>query len=72
MFYIKDEIFFLYKQTHAAMSLSAREWDDLKSLLDKAVIKFLGFSEPSLVTAALNCIDKGYDERKTAGNIRLK
>lgn len=49
------------------MSLTDREWDDLKALLDKAVNKFLGFSEPSLVTAALNCIDKGYDERKTAG-----
>ena len=49
------------------MSLTDREWDDLKSLLDKAVYKFLGFSEPSLVTAALNCIDKGYDERKTSG-----
>ena len=47
------------------MSLSSREWDDLKSLLDKAVHRFLGFSEPSLVTAALNCIDKGYDKHKT-------
>ena len=52
------------------MSLSDREWDDLKLLLDKAVYKFLGFSEPSLVTAALNCIDKGYDEGKTAGKQR--
>ena len=49
------------------MSLTDREWDDLKSLLDKAVYKFLGFGEPALVTAALNCIDKGYDERKTSG-----
>ncbi|XP_060559234.1 U4/U6 small nuclear ribonucleoprotein Prp3-like isoform X1 [Ruditapes philippinarum] len=52
------------------MSLSGREWDDLKSLLDKAVNKFLGFSEPSLVTAALNCIDKGYDERKTSDKLQ--
>ena len=51
------------------MSLSGREWDDLKPILDKAVYKFLGFSEPSLVTAALNCIDKGYDEHKTSGRI---
>lgn len=49
------------------MSLTDREWDDLKALLDKAVSKFLGFSEPSLVTAALNCIDKGYNEKQTAG-----
>ncbi|KAK3597920.1 hypothetical protein CHS0354_042261 [Potamilus streckersoni] len=48
------------------MSLSDREWDDLKSILDKTVQKFLGFSEPSLVTAALNCINKGYDKRKTS------
>ena len=54
----------------SAMSLSDREWDDLKLLLDKAVYKFLGFSEPSLVTAALNCIDKGFDEGKTAGKQR--
>lgn len=47
------------------MSLSSREWEDLKSLLDKAVHKFLGFTEQSLVTAALNCIDKGYDKKKT-------
>lgn len=52
------------------MSLTDREWDDLKALLDKAVNKFLGFSEPSLVTAALNCIDKGYDERKTADKLQ--
>jgi len=49
------------------MSLSDREWEDLKGLLDKAVNKFLGFSEPSLVTAALKCIDKGYDEKQTSG-----
>lgn len=52
------------------MSLTDREWDDLKALFDKAVNKFLGFSEPSLVTAALNCIDKGYDERKTADKLQ--
>jgi len=53
------------------MSLTDREWDDLKALLDKAVSKFLGFSEPSLVTAALKCIDNGYDERKTIGILLL-
>lgn len=63
---------FNYKQIKAntdtrIMSLSSREWEDLKSLLDKAVHKFLGFTEQSLVTAALNCIDKGYDKKKTIG-----
>lgn len=47
------------------MSLSRREWDEMKSQLDSTVHKFLGFSEPSLVTAALNCIDKGYERDKT-------
>ena len=47
------------------MSLSRREWDDMKTQLDGTVQKFLGFSEPSLVTAALNCIDKGYERDKT-------
>lgn len=47
------------------MSLSRREWDDMKAQLDGTVQKFLGFSEPSLVTAALNCIDKGYERDKT-------
>ncbi|XP_052796317.1 U4/U6 small nuclear ribonucleoprotein Prp3-like [Mya arenaria] len=52
------------------MSLTDREWDDLKALLDKAVNKFLGFSEPSLVTAALKCIDNGYDEKETADKLQ--
>lgn len=52
------------------MSLSSREWEDLKSLLDKAVHKFLGFTEQSLVTAALNCIDKGYDKKKTISKFK--
>ncbi|XP_041356451.1 U4/U6 small nuclear ribonucleoprotein Prp3-like [Gigantopelta aegis] len=46
------------------MSLSRREIEDLKGLLDKTVQKFLGFSESTLVSAALNCIDRGYDKRK--------
>lgn len=53
------------------MSLSSREWEDLKSLLDKAVHKFLGFTEQSLVTAALNCIDKGYDKKKTISKLEV-
>ncbi|CAC5421964.1 unnamed protein product [Mytilus coruscus] len=46
------------------MSLSRREWDEMKAQLEGTVNKFLGFSEPSLVTAALNCIDKGYERDK--------
>ena len=47
------------------MSLSRKELDDLRPMVDRAVRKFLGFGEPTLVTAAINCIDKGYDARKT-------
>lgn len=49
------------------MSLSRKELEDMKGIMDKTVQKFLGFSEPAVVTAALNCIDKGYDKRKTVG-----
>ncbi|XP_071098058.1 U4/U6 small nuclear ribonucleoprotein Prp3-like [Haliotis cracherodii] len=51
------------------MSLSRREYDDLKSVLDKTVHKFLGFSEPTLVSAALDCIDRGYDRKKTVDKL---
>lgn len=30
--------------------------------------KVLGFSEPTVVTAALHCVGKGLDKRKTIGN----
>ena len=49
------------------MSLSKKEVDELKPVIDRVVQKVVGFSEPTLVTAAINCIDKGYDEKKTAG-----
>ena len=49
------------------MSLSRKETEDLKPLIEKVVNKFLGFSEPTLLTAAVNCLDKGYDKRKTVG-----
>lgn len=47
------------------MALSRRDLDDLRPIIDKTVQKFLGFSEPTLVVAAINCIDKGYDKKKT-------
>ena len=49
------------------MSLTKKEVDDLKPLIDRVVQKVVGFSEPTLVTAAINCLDKGYNEKKTAG-----
>ena len=51
------------------MSLSRRELEDMKDVVEKTVSKFLGFSEATLVTAALTCVDKGYDRRKTVGEI---
>ena len=53
------------------MSSSRKELDDLRPSIDRMVQKFLGFSEPTLVTAALNCVDKGYDRRKTVGQYRI-
>lgn len=44
-----------------------KEMDDIKPQIEKAVHKFLGFGEPSIVTTAVNCIASGYDKRKTAG-----
>jgi U4/U6 small nuclear ribonucleoprotein PRP3 len=49
-----------------ASSLSKKDIEEIKPYVDKTVQKFLGFSEPSLVTAALNCLTSGYDKRKTS------
>lgn len=49
------------------MALTKKDFDDLKPLVDRTVSKFLGFSEPTLVTAAVSCLEKGYDKRKTVG-----
>lgn len=53
------------------MAMTQRELDDLKMVLGETVKKFLGFSENSLVSAALNCITKGYDKQKTVGKCLL-
>lgn len=47
--------------------LSRKEIDEMKPQIERAVHKFLGFGEPSIVTTAVNCITSGYDKRKTAG-----
>lgn len=51
----------------AAMALSKRELDELKPWIEKTVKRVLGFSEPTVVTAALNCVGKGMDKKKAAG-----
>ncbi|XP_047114545.1 U4/U6 small nuclear ribonucleoprotein Prp3 [Schistocerca piceifrons] len=49
--------------------LSKKDVEEMKPYVDKAVQKFLGFSEPSVVTAALNCLASGYDKRKTSNKL---
>ncbi|KAG8194722.1 hypothetical protein JTE90_026373 [Oedothorax gibbosus] len=43
--------------------------DELKPLVDKIVQKFLGFNEPTLVSVAVRCLYKGYDQRKTSDKL---
>lgn len=53
------------------MALSKRELDELKPWIEKTVKRVLGFSEPTVVTAALNCVGKGMDKKKAAGTYLL-
>ncbi|XP_075221644.1 pre-mRNA processing factor 3 isoform X2 [Lycorma delicatula] len=46
-------------------SLSRKEVDEIKPYIDKTIEKFLGFTEPSLVLTAMNCLMSGYDRKKT-------
>ena len=46
-------------------SYTKKELNDLRPVLDKAVQKFFGFAEPSVVNAAVNCLGSGYDRDKT-------
>ncbi|KAG8223965.1 hypothetical protein J437_LFUL005578 [Ladona fulva] len=49
--------------------ISRKDIEEIKPSLDMTVQKFLGFSEPSLVTAAINCLVSGYDRRKTTDKL---
>ncbi|XP_020283218.1 U4/U6 small nuclear ribonucleoprotein Prp3 [Pseudomyrmex gracilis] len=49
--------------------LTRKEIDEMKPQIEKAVYKFLGFSEPAIVTTAVNCFISGYDKRKTADKL---
>ncbi|XP_033100866.1 U4/U6 small nuclear ribonucleoprotein Prp3-like [Anneissia japonica] len=46
-------------------SMSRRELDDIKPWVEKTVKRVLGFPEPTVVTAALNCVSKGFDQSQT-------
>lgn len=49
--------------------LSRKEIDELKPSIDKAVYKFLGSSDSSVVSATIHCLNSGYDWRKTADKL---
>ena len=49
------------------MSLPKREMEELRPWVERTVKKVLGFSEPTVITAALHCLGKGMDKRKTIG-----
>ncbi|KAL7393010.1 hypothetical protein ABVT39_005340 [Epinephelus coioides] len=52
------------------MSLPKREVEELRPWVERTVKKVLGFSEPTVVTAALHCVGKGLDKRKTIDQLR--
>ncbi|XP_015236638.1 U4/U6 small nuclear ribonucleoprotein Prp3 [Cyprinodon tularosa] len=52
------------------MSLPKREVEELRPWVERTVKKVLGFSEPTVVTAALHCVGKGLDKKKTIDQLR--
>uniref|UniRef100_A0A8C5CLS8 U4/U6 small nuclear ribonucleoprotein Prp3 n=1 Tax=Gadus morhua TaxID=8049 RepID=A0A8C5CLS8_GADMO len=52
------------------MSLPKREMEELRPWVERTVKKVLGFSEPTVITAALHCLGKGMDKRKTIDQLR--
>ncbi|NXR74054.1 PRPF3 protein, partial [Pycnonotus jocosus] len=52
------------------MPLSKQELDELKPRIEKLVKRVLGFSEPTVVTMALNCIGTGMDKKKAANHLK--
>ncbi|TSL82492.1 U4/U6 small nuclear ribonucleoprotein Prp3 [Bagarius yarrelli] len=57
-------------QVGLVMSLPKREVEELRPWVERTVKKVLGFSEPTVVTAALHCVGKGLDKRKTTEQLR--
>lgn len=51
------------------MSLSRKEIDELKPVIDKAVYKLLGTNDSSLLRTAIDCVSSGYDRRKTTDKL---
>ena len=59
--------FFFNPQIIIKMSLTKKEIDELKPIISAVVKSVMGFSEPTLITAAINCLDNGFSKQKTAG-----
>lgn len=51
------------------MSLPKQEVEEIRPWVERTVKKVLGFSEPTVVTVALQCVGKGLDKRKTTGTL---
>ena len=49
------------------MSLSKKEHDEIRSWLVQAVSETLGYPESSVVTAAMQCVQRGCDAKATSG-----
>ena len=49
------------------MALTKREMEDLRPTVDTVMQKTFGFSDPTVVVAALNCVAKGMDKTRTVG-----
>ncbi|KAK8778376.1 hypothetical protein V5799_020285 [Amblyomma americanum] len=50
----------------ADVTLTRKEAEELRPWVDRTVQKFLGFEEPTLVTAAVSCLSSGFDRAETA------
>ena len=50
-----------------ATLMSKRDLDEFRPVVDDIVMKVLGFSEPSVTIAALNCVSKGMNKMRTTG-----
>ena len=53
------------------MAMSKRDMEDLRPTVDTVMQKTFGFSDPTVVVAALNCVAKGMDKTRTVGKLQI-
>ena len=53
------------------MAMTKREMEELRPTVDSVMQKTFGFSDPTVVVAALNCVGKGMDENRTVGELAM-